>query len=248
MASKDSTPRTAWTKNSWYIIVFLMDATEARASSRVDLSLLRSPGHRPCWGGSQGGAYLLTHYSQAQSVRGVLPFCSWLLPREVKRFFLCVPSLLAGIHKMTGITWEPEWFKQTHNPQLKQPLQNNKENLTLWFFEQELTMQVHQSFWVTTKALGWFLSHSSCWSKTNRTQPTITMFIGNHEITKRTGEVYTVRALSTAAIELYDLQGNLKRHISAFWKEHGEHSFQRLEHLLPKRTRWCGRRQSKIKA
>lgn len=43
-------------------------------------------------------------------------------------------------------------------------------------------------------------------------------------------------------------QGHLKRHFSAFQKEHGKYPFQCLELLLPKRTRWCGRIHSKIKA
>lgn len=145
--------------------------------------------------GSQAGACLLIHYYWAQSVREVLPSA----PGSYQgRSFLCVASILAGIHKMTVITWKPEWSKQTNNPQLKQPLQNNRENLSLWFLEQGLIMQVHQSSCVTLKALGWFLRPSTCWSKTNRTQPTTAMFMGNHEITKRTGEVYTVKALSTA--------------------------------------------------
>lgn len=146
-ASKDSAPRTAWTKNSWYIVIFLMGAAEARASSWLDLPLPSSPGHRLWWGGMVPTP--VTHYYWAQSVREVLPFCSQLLPREVNRSFLCIPSLLSvsnpngGIHKVPVITWKPEWSKQTNSPQLKEPLQNNRENLTLCFFEQGLIMQVH---------------------------------------------------------------------------------------------------------
>lgn len=143
-ASKNSTPRTAWTKTRWYIIAFLTGATEARASSWVDLPLPRSPGHRLWWGVLPSWCLPQWHAITEPGGSGkCYPSASRLLPREAEVLLLCPFSSLlanpnAGIHKALVITWNPEWSKQTNSPQLKKPFQNNRGNLTSWFLEHGL--------------------------------------------------------------------------------------------------------------
>lgn len=155
--SKDITPRTAWKAKIWYIVVFLLGATEARASSwflrSVGLLLPHRPGPWLWWGGLLGWClhqwYTLPEHKEPEKC---CPSASQLTPGEVKRSFSCIPSLLSMANPNGGvvavISWKPEWSKQANSlwKRPKEPPQNNRENCLffsfLCFLNHELIMQV----------------------------------------------------------------------------------------------------------
>lgn len=73
--SNNSLNKTVRTLLIFFILLFLMGATEARACRWVDLSLPSSAGHRLWWEELQGGTDLSDTLLLSQSVREVLSFC-----------------------------------------------------------------------------------------------------------------------------------------------------------------------------